>query len=253
MDMSKKKTFTIGEFVHKSGVNIRTLRYYDSIDLLKPSDYTEGGHRLYSEDDFQQLQQIKSLKFIGFSLKEIKEMIQKNLVDGYAMQQSLEFQKQLFIAKNQEINEILSDLTHLIGIVEGKNTININTFSSMLHKLMFEEDTKAWFKKHFSKTLTEDIFNIDKDEDLKLDKEWSDILSDIKLLANSHFLPSSEKAQKKVEHLLNLMNQTLKGNLDTVMTELPGSDPFHFPNPFTVKEQQFLKEAMFIYENSKPQ
>jgi DNA-binding transcriptional MerR regulator len=41
--MLGKGIFSIGEFMQKSGVSIRTLRYYDSIDLLKPSDYTEGG------------------------------------------------------------------------------------------------------------------------------------------------------------------------------------------------------------------
>lgn len=41
--MSNKSMFTIGEFMQESGVSVRTLRYYDSLGLLKPSDYTEGG------------------------------------------------------------------------------------------------------------------------------------------------------------------------------------------------------------------
>ncbi|WP_369902163.1 MerR family transcriptional regulator [Bacillus manliponensis] len=249
--MLTKKSYTIGEFVHKSKVNVRTLRYYDSIDLLKPSNYTSGGHRLYSEDDFLKLQQIKALKFLGFSLKEIKEMLQKKLVDGFTMLQSLKFQKQLFIDQQQEINKILLDLNHLIEMVEEKDTVNIDTFCSMLHSLMFEEDTKAWYKKNLSKTLTEDIFNLDKDEKLKLDQKWSTLLSEIKFLTKINSLPDSEQAQGMVEHLLDLMNQTLKGNLDRIAKELPNFDSFHFPNPFTEKEQQFLKKAIAIYENKK--
>lgn len=75
--MSEKGIFTIGQLVQTSGVSIRTLRYYDSIDLLKPSDYTEGGHRLYTTEDLSTLQNIKSLQFLGLSLKEIKDILQK--------------------------------------------------------------------------------------------------------------------------------------------------------------------------------
>ena len=67
--MADKYIFTIGEFMQKSGVSIRTLRYYDSIDLLKPSDYTEGGHRLYSKEELQQwvaFLQFSNISFLPF-------------------------------------------------------------------------------------------------------------------------------------------------------------------------------------------
>lgn len=44
-------SWTISEFAHISDITVRTLRYYDKINLLKSSDYTEGGHRLYVKDD----------------------------------------------------------------------------------------------------------------------------------------------------------------------------------------------------------
>lgn len=248
-----KKTLTIGGIVHKSGLNIRTLRYYDSIDLLKPSDYTEGGHRLYSEDDLRQLEQIKALKFLGFSLKEIKEMIQKSQLDGTVLLKSLEYQKQLFTAKQQEINEILSDLDWLIETVQGKETMSIDIFCSTLHRLMFDEDAKIWFKKHFSEALADDILNMDKSDELRLDKEWADILSEIKNLANTNVLPSSEEAQNTIKQLFNIVDQTLKGNMDKFskeVKELPSTEPFHFPNPLTELEQQFLQEAIHIYRTN---
>ena len=80
--MSNRGTFTIGEMAQKSEVSIRTLRYYDNIELLTPSDFTEGGHRLYSTEDLSTLQNIKSLQFLGFSLKDIKNMLQENTAKG---------------------------------------------------------------------------------------------------------------------------------------------------------------------------
>src|SRR5690606_40021452 len=59
-----------------TGLSVRTLRYYDEIGLLKPSDYTEGHHRLYTEDDVTVLMKIVFLRELGFPLKKIKEHLE---------------------------------------------------------------------------------------------------------------------------------------------------------------------------------
>ncbi|CAM4086405.1 MerR family transcriptional regulator [Lederbergia lenta] len=246
--MSDKDIFTIGEFMQKSGVSIRTLRYYDSIDLLKPSDYTEGGHRLYSKKDLAMLQKIKSLQFLNFSLKDIKNKLQNNAAKGAEILKSLNDQKQIFETKKLEIINVLSDLDHLIETIEDEETININIFCAMLQKLMFEEDTKKWFEDHFSKDMTDELFSINKSEEIALDKKWTKVLSDIKHLTFIEAIPSSKESQQTIESLMELMNGTTKGNLDLIAEKLPSSESFSFPNPFTEKEQEFLIEAMEIYQ-----
>lgn len=66
----------IGELAKQTGLSIRTLHYYDEIGLLSPSHRTEVGHRLYSDQDIIRLQQILSLRQLGFSLKEIIECLE---------------------------------------------------------------------------------------------------------------------------------------------------------------------------------
>ncbi len=58
-----------------SGVSVRTLHYYDNIGLL-PAKKNENGYRYYSEDDISFLQMILFYKYLGFSLKQIKELLQ---------------------------------------------------------------------------------------------------------------------------------------------------------------------------------
>lgn len=135
--MFKKDLFTIGEFVQESGVSIRTLRYYDSIDLLKPSDYTDGGHRLYSKEDLTLIQKIKALQFLGLSLKDIKRMLEKHTVEGEILIKSLTDQKKLFEAKQLEIANIITDLNHLIETTKGEEIVDVSVFCSMLQKLLF--------------------------------------------------------------------------------------------------------------------
>lgn len=246
-----KIVYTIGEFAQKANVSIRTLRYYDNIGLLKPSDYSEGGHRLYSNDDLTILKKIKALQFLGFPLKEIKDMLEKNIVEGGALLNSLNDQKQIFEAKKQEIINILSDLTHMIELVESEELVNVEVFCAMLQKLMFEEDTEKWMKEHFSQDITDPIFKLNKSEEINLDKEWTKILSEIKQLSYDNVVPSSNEAQETIEELFQLMEETMKGNLTYIKEKLPSLESFHFPHPFTEKEQAFLKNAMGIYEKNK--
>lgn len=65
----------IEQVAARTGLTKRTLRYYEEIGLLPSPTRTEGGYRLYSEADVQQLERIKRLKdLLGFSLAEIREM-----------------------------------------------------------------------------------------------------------------------------------------------------------------------------------
>jgi DNA-binding transcriptional MerR regulator len=65
----------VGELAKRTGVSIRTLHWYEEIGLLEPSQRTEAGHRLYGAEDVGRLQQIRSLRQIGFSLDEIRDCL----------------------------------------------------------------------------------------------------------------------------------------------------------------------------------
>ena len=66
---------TVNEVSKLTGVSIRTLQYYDNIGLLKPTEYTEAGYRLYDEEALERLQQILLFRELEFPLKEIKDII----------------------------------------------------------------------------------------------------------------------------------------------------------------------------------
>ena len=65
----------VGELAKRTGLTVRTLHHYDTIDLLKPSLHTGSGYRLYTEADIARLQQVLSLRQLGFSLEEVKECL----------------------------------------------------------------------------------------------------------------------------------------------------------------------------------
>jgi DNA-binding transcriptional MerR regulator len=66
---------TIGEVAELAGVTIRTLHHYDEVGLLSPSERSEAGYRLYSYEDLARLQEILIWRQLGFSLAEIRSLL----------------------------------------------------------------------------------------------------------------------------------------------------------------------------------
>ena len=65
----------IGELAEKTSLSLRTIRHYDDVGLLKPRGRTDGGFRLYSDDDVEQLLLIRRMKPLGFSIEEMGQML----------------------------------------------------------------------------------------------------------------------------------------------------------------------------------
>jgi MerR family transcriptional regulator, copper efflux regulator len=76
------KPMQIGEIAERSGMSIRTLRHYDQIGLLTPSARSDGGFRLYTEDDLDRLMVIRRMKPLGYSLEDMHGVMTLLLADG---------------------------------------------------------------------------------------------------------------------------------------------------------------------------
>lgn len=65
----------IGEFAEKAGLSVRAVRYYEELGLLEPEGHSQGGFRLYGEDNAKRIQVINFLKELGLSLEEIRDIL----------------------------------------------------------------------------------------------------------------------------------------------------------------------------------
>ena len=131
MKNSESHFFTIGEFADKAGVTLRTLRYYDKIALMKPSSYSEAGHRLYSNQDFARLQQILTLKFIGFSLDDIKKIAQRDVADEDFVK-SLEIQKKIMEQRASHTYRVIKAIDEAIDM-ENKEDVSWEKFTNIIN------------------------------------------------------------------------------------------------------------------------
>jgi DNA-binding transcriptional MerR regulator len=71
----ERRLFQIGEVAERVGLSLRTVRYYEEVELVIPSARTEGGFRLYSEEDVQRLLVVKGMKPLGLTLDEMRELV----------------------------------------------------------------------------------------------------------------------------------------------------------------------------------
>ncbi|MFT7837691.1 MerR family transcriptional regulator [Saccharothrix sp. BKS2] len=65
----------IGEVAERTGLSLRTIRYYEEVGLVVPNARSQGGFRLYTEPDVDRLQVIKRMKPLGFQLEEVRELL----------------------------------------------------------------------------------------------------------------------------------------------------------------------------------
>lgn len=99
-----KNYYTIGEISKICDIPIRTLRYYDDIELVVPKKRENNNYRLYHADQIIQINQILQYKIQGYSIKEIKEHLNNN---------SIEFSKETLTIKRKEIQETIHQLQTL--------------------------------------------------------------------------------------------------------------------------------------------
>ena len=114
--MKKEGYYSSGSFAAKAHVTKKTLRYYDEHGFLKPSFVNENGARFYTEQDFQKMQQILMLKYLGFSLEDIREMTMKEAREE-SLVPMLQFQMELLDERMEQmklVRESLRDTTELL-------------------------------------------------------------------------------------------------------------------------------------------
>ena len=115
---------TVKEVSMITGVSIRTLRYYDEIGLLRPTELTETGYRLYDNKALEKLQEILFFRELEIPLIDIKKIMD---TPNFNKEQILITQKKLLEQKRNRLNGIIELIT---DVMKGVNTMSFEAFSN---------------------------------------------------------------------------------------------------------------------------
>lgn len=143
--MKKEGFYTSGEFARMAHVTVRTIRYYDSHDILKPSFVNESGTRFYTDEDFARLQQILLLKFLGFSLNDIKNMTIGD-TDYHFMLDSLNVQLKLVRDKIEQLQLVEKAIEDTSSEIKDYHTVNWKKMLDLIHLTGMEKALKNQYQ-----------------------------------------------------------------------------------------------------------
>lgn len=143
--MTKDGYYSSGEFAKMAQVTLRTIRYYDTKNILKPSYINEYGARFYTDEDLAKLQQILLLKYLGFSLKEIRELTWNNF-DRHFLLNSLDIQLKLVknrIEQMQLVEQAIRDTSHSL---RTNGNVNWSQMRELIHLTGMEKSMKSQYE-----------------------------------------------------------------------------------------------------------
>jgi len=101
--------YSTGQFAKLADVSVRTIRFYDRSGTLKPSYVNENGARFYTDSDLVRLQQILLLKYLGFSLEDIREMTISQ-IDSSHLLSSLKLQQKLVRDRIEQMQTVCDSI-----------------------------------------------------------------------------------------------------------------------------------------------
>lgn len=131
--------FTVKEVAELAAVSVRTLHHYDAIGLLQPARADHTGYRLYTEADLDQLQQVLFLRELGFSLQDIKMMINR---PDFDRKQALLEHKQVLHARYQRLVRLMKTIDDTLDAMERGTSMSKKDMFAGFNPAQYEEEAR---------------------------------------------------------------------------------------------------------------
>ena len=199
--------YSIGQLAKLSSTTVRTLRYYDEIGLLKPSNLSDGGHRYYEEKDVEVLHNILTLKELGFELETIKDILENQ---SKSSRELLELRLEMIQQEQEQLNQKKWKIQAYLQLIDLEGRYDWEN--------IFQTFTK--FKSTYKEMehLQRELFT---EEEMEIIKQLPRIGDEnnarfVELMKEArsmvHLLPDSIEAQTLAEKLAKVFEELYQGN-----------------------------------------
>jgi len=242
----------VKEVAQLVGISVRTLHYYDEIGLLRPEATSQAGYRLYSERNLERLQQILFFKNIGFSLKQIKQIIDD---PDFNQLEALQLHRQILLEKRANIDTLIQTVDKTIQHTKGAIQMGAKErFAGFdFSKNEYEQEAR---ERWGDKAIDDSQKKINKmaDEERKgFEKQFEQIfreLADIR-----HLEPKSDQVQTKIGEWYAFLNRMGKYSPEVFanLGEMYVSDERFTKNidQFGEGLAIFMRDAMKVYAKER--
>ena len=251
--MKPRKLYQVREFADMAGVTVRTLQYYDRIGVLEPSDKTDAQHRLYARHDLLKLQQIMTLKQLGFTLKEIKQMIHH---PDYDLRSALDAQKQAIDAQIEQLQQVSSAMEHALGVLDTTDNWDWDSVQFIIQGVT-DKRYLHWVRQYFNDEQLEMLAHQSQDiplEDIQgAFKKWQSIAD--RLRQNRYHPANHPILQSLAQEAHDLIQAFTQGNHDIdSAVERMYQQPDEIPPAYRVFDDDLLpiyRQVMDVFYQNK--
>ncbi|MBA2681275.1 MAG: MerR family transcriptional regulator [Ktedonobacteraceae bacterium] len=265
------------QFAEMAAVSVRTLRYYDKVGLLSPSRHTAAGHRLYSKADLVSLQHILALKFLGFSLEEIRVLLQAG---PQRLEDVLAQQRAMLQERRAQLDTIIQAIEKTERLLQSQSC-NWESIAHVIQVIQMEQK-KDWQEKYFTpeqqqmmQRLSEQAYTPEarqklaalhpnpwtKEDQKRVDAQYLFIKQELGRLVAQGTDPASADAQNVAHIKTELLFEFTQGDPDIKTSlgrfwesfeALPQEQkPIDMSvYTYTTEEQDLLDKALEIYKQS---
>jgi DNA-binding transcriptional MerR regulator len=249
VDKAMKNNYLVKEFADMTKVTVRTLHYYDQIGLLKPSFEKANGYRVYTDADLLKLQQIVTLKFMGFSLGQIRELLDRK---GYEVVRSLKIQAEAVRDEIDRLRQASRAIEQVLGLLETEGRINQKKLIKIMEVIQMGEDVKkTWHEKFFTAAELKEFQEVGKRYTPEMVKayqdRWAALIEEVK--KNIKADPAGEIAQSLAKRWKELLDEAygdhpeLKARIGEAYRSGAVPDDYRMFGPETL---DFIKKAQAV-------
>lgn len=208
--VSRPATWKVGELAGRAGLSVRTLHYYDEIGLLSPSQRTDSGHRLYTAGDVVRLQRIKSLQHLGFTLREVRECLDR---PDFPLERVV----QLHLSELKERIELQRRLCDLLERVaarlrSGEEVSSGEFVDTVMEVIKMSENVEKYYTAEQLEYLEGRRREIGEEGIRQAEAEWAELIEQVRAEMEAGTDPSTGRVQALARHWMGLVNEFTGGD-----------------------------------------
>lgn len=239
--------YTVKVFATLTGVTERTLHYYDRQGVLSPTSYTENGHRLYSNDDIFRMQKILTLKYLGFTLKDITHYLSEHSTTS--LHETLMKQKQLLAQKRDEIDHIIGTMTRVEQLMKTEQ-VDSDLLLTIIHSIQHEKKLLHQLPKHVAEQVL--MHHVTAEEKLQIERDLLKIVHTLQRHFNQGIRPDSSQVQCVIEQLHITLAKVVDVQSQQELQALATKEqPLHHVSQLSEAFQQYVERASQYYHDNE--
>ncbi|MBP1905785.1 DNA-binding transcriptional MerR regulator [Paenibacillus turicensis] len=253
--MNRDTLLTIAQIAEQAGVTYRTLHYYEEQGLLSPIRHGEGEHRMYDFEQVTQLQKIVALKFLGFSIKEIRNILKANLSDQQWADMLVELEKQV-VAQKEGLELALQAIHRIQSLSDLAGSEQLTTLLTFVHGIQSSHRQQAWLEEVRGKEAVAAIFKKHEPETVQaMDTLYLDFVERIKQKCGEPV--DTPEVQQLISQYMNAQMELVGPEAIEALGDVNELDITQLEemtagtSPFMLEEEQWLQEAIEYVMNKQ--